>query len=220
MKVRRRDWKSGPDARIMESCNDTLQREVADLHESLSTWPIDSNRLSRLSNRDKLESDIRVKENSLLIDVKRCMAMRKAPRGGSAAVDAAEKSDAVMETLARDMTPVKSSPTWIDWIVSKSRGSHAHSSCQSVSADLVLLIMSWPPPPVPSLAGVNGGQSECPLRHLSATASTCGSSKQHHGCPPGDYRPPTFFGTVAACGFFAMSMGFTLSICSFIVFQH
>uniref|UniRef100_A0A1I8H256 DHHC domain-containing protein n=1 Tax=Macrostomum lignano TaxID=282301 RepID=A0A1I8H256_9PLAT len=43
--------------------------------------------------------------------------------------------------------------------------------------------------------------------------------QQHHGCPPGDYRPPTFFGTVAACGFFAMSMGFTLSICSFIVFS-
>uniref|UniRef100_A0A1I8IUC6 Tektin n=1 Tax=Macrostomum lignano TaxID=282301 RepID=A0A1I8IUC6_9PLAT len=74
----------------MESCNDTpmiaLQREVADLHESLSSLAhrlksVESALVRLHSNRDKLESDIRVKENSLLIDVKRCMAMRKAPRG-------------------------------------------------------------------------------------------------------------------------------------------
>uniref|UniRef100_A0A1I8IXU1 Tektin n=1 Tax=Macrostomum lignano TaxID=282301 RepID=A0A1I8IXU1_9PLAT len=74
----------------MESCNDTpmiaLQREVADLRESLSSLAhrlksVESALIKLHSNRDKLESDIRVKENSLLIDVKRCMAMRKAPRG-------------------------------------------------------------------------------------------------------------------------------------------
>ena len=77
------NWVQRPE---VEACNDSphgkLTEEVAELKESIKLLQLklsDSNEsLAEMQNiKQKLESDIKVKSNSLLIDQQKCMSMRR-----------------------------------------------------------------------------------------------------------------------------------------------
>ena len=70
----------------VEACNDLphgkLTEEVAELKESIKQLEIklkesDETLAELKSIKEKLESDIKVKNNSLLIDQQKCMSMRR-----------------------------------------------------------------------------------------------------------------------------------------------